>query len=100
MLADTPALFGRQRALLRYNSPASYTVTTAKTLRASGTYIWFYCGTADADAPQNRAFAAELTRLKIPHYFFWEPAVGHSWALWRDLIPLAVSTASQRLSHV
>jgi enterochelin esterase-like enzyme len=100
MLADTsPALFDHDKALWRYNSPAYDVVSAAPALRASRTYIWFYCGTADGDAPQNRAFAAELARLRIPHHFFWEPGVGHTWALWRDLIPLSLTTASERLSH-
>jgi enterochelin esterase-like enzyme len=99
MLADTsPALFGRRKTLLRYNSPKFYAATHAAALRASRTYIWFYCGTADSDAPQNGAFAAELTRLGIPHDFFWEPGVRHTWALWRDLMPLSLVTASERLT--
>jgi len=100
MLADTsPVLFDHDKALWRYNSPAHDVVSVAPALRASRTYIWFYCGTADGDANQNRAFAAELARLRIPHHFFWEPGVGHTWALWRDLIPLSLTTASERLSH-
>jgi enterochelin esterase-like enzyme len=100
MLADTsPVLFGHRKALLRYNSPKDYAASAGRALRASRTYIWFYCGTADPDAPQNSAFAAELTRLGIPHTFFWEPGVGHTWALWRDLMPLSLVTASERLSH-
>jgi len=100
MLEDVPALFGHRKALERYNSPSLYLLSAARKIRASRTFIWFYCGTADADARQNRAFAAELTRLKIPHYFFWQQGVGHTWALWRDLMPLSVITASDRLSHV
>jgi enterochelin esterase-like enzyme len=99
MVEDVPKLFGHRAALERYNSPEYEVVSAARALRASRTYIWFYCGTADADAPVNRVFAAELTRLRIPHSFSWEQGVGHTWALWRDLTPLSLQTASERLSH-
>jgi enterochelin esterase-like enzyme len=100
MVEDVPKLFGHREALERYNSPEYDVVSVAKALRASRTYIWFYCGTADADAPVNRTFVAELNKLRIPHRFFWVPGVGHTWALWRDLMPLSVITASERLSDV
>lgn len=98
MLADTsPALFDHSEALVRYNSPLYQVFSAAPSLRASRTYIWFYCGRADEDAAQNRTFAAELTMLGIAHDFFWEPG-GHTWKLWRDMLPQALVTASERLS--
>ena len=99
MLADTsPALFDHSKALVRYNSPQYQVFSAAAGLRASRTFIWFYCGQADEDAAQNRTFAAELTALGIAHDFFWEPG-GHTWRLWRDQMPHALAAASERLSH-
>jgi len=99
MLAGTsPALFDHSRALLRYNSPAYQVVVAAPRLRAARTYIWFYCGSADEDAGQNRAFAAELARLGVAHDFFELPGA-HTWRLWRDTMPLSLVTASEHLRH-
>jgi len=95
---DIPALFGRDQALLRYNSPSDQVVSAASQLRATGTYIWFYCGRADEYAGQDRDFAAELTALGIAHDFFWEPG-SHTWRLWRDMMPQALITASEHLRH-
>jgi enterochelin esterase-like enzyme len=99
MIADNaPALFDHSRALLRYNSPAYQIAVAALRLRAARTYTWFYCGSADEDASQNRAFAAELTTLGVAHNFFELPGA-HTWKLWRDTMPLSLITASEHLSH-
>ncbi|HYB13853.1 MAG TPA: alpha/beta hydrolase-fold protein [Streptosporangiaceae bacterium] len=95
---NIPALFGRDQALLRYNSPSDQVVSAAPQLRTTGTYIWFYCGRADEYAGQDRDFAAELTPLGIAHDFFWEPG-SHTWRLWRDMMPQALITASEHLRH-
>jgi len=100
VIADNnPAFFDHSRALLRYNSPIDDVFTVAARLRAARTYIWFYCGRTDVGyTAQNNRFAAELTALGIAHDFLWEPG-SHSWALWRDMIPQSLITASEHLSH-
>jgi enterochelin esterase-like enzyme len=99
MMADNiPAVFGHDPAVLAYNSPARQLLSVANQLRVSRSYIWFYCGTRDWLAAQNRAFAAELTRLGIGHRFFEVPGT-HNWALWRGQMSQALMTASEHLSH-
>lgn len=99
MTADNiPAVFGRNPALLRYNSPADQVVVAAPRLRAARTYIWFYCGASDELAGQDRDFNAELADLGIAHHFFELPGT-HTWRLWRSAMPQALITASERLSH-
>ncbi len=99
MIADNiPAIFGRDQALLRYNSPADEVRAVAPQLAAAGIYIWFYCGESDELADQNRDFDAELTVLGLPHDFFERPGT-HNWALWRALMPQALITASEHLRH-
>jgi enterochelin esterase-like enzyme len=97
MRADNiPAIFGGQRALLAYNSPAAYLPRIAPTLRRSGTYIWFYTGSRDSLLAQNRAFAAELERYRIAHTFFVDPG-GHTWRIWRGNARAALLVAATRL---
>lgn len=99
MIADNiPAIFDHSQALLRYNSPADQVIAVAPRLAMAGTYIWFYCGKSDELAGQNRDFDAELTSLGIAHHFFEWPGT-HNWALWRALMPQALITASEHLSH-
>jgi len=99
MVADNmPAIFGRSPGALAYNSPATWIRAVASEVRASRTYIWFYCGASDSLARQNRSFAAELRALGIAHRFFVIPGT-HSWRLWRGQMPQALITASARLSH-
>jgi putative tributyrin esterase len=99
MKADNlAALFGHRQSLLRYNSPADTAWRVAPQLLADGTYIWFYCGTHDYLNSQNAAFSAELTTLGIPHDYFTWPGT-HNWKLWRALLPEALITASEQLSH-
>ncbi len=99
MTADNiPAIFGRSAGNLAYNSPAAWISSVAGQVRAQRTYIWFYCGADDWLAGQNRAFAATLTALGIPHRFFVAPGT-HNWRLWRGQMPQALITASEHLSH-
>ena len=99
MIADNiPAIFGRQASVLAYNSPATWITSVAAQVRAQHTYIWFYCGSGDPFAAQNRAFAARLTVLGIGHRFFVTPGT-HNWRLWRQQMPQALITASEHLGH-
>ena len=99
MVADNiPAIFGRNPQLLAYNSPASWLHAVLPQVRANGTYIWFYIGASDPLTAQNRAFAAELTALGVPHQFFVAPG-RHNWGLWRGLMPQSLIIASEHLSH-
>jgi enterochelin esterase-like enzyme len=98
MIADNPALFGHHPSLLRYNSPADQVFPASASLVAARTFIWFYCGASDELRGQNREFAAELTGLGVAHFFFEWPGT-HTWRLWRELMPQALITASEHLSH-
>jgi len=99
MLADQiPAIFGRSASVLDYNSPAKWIPTVAPQVRADHTYVWFYNGSSESLSAQNRAFAAQLSALGVPHHFFLAPGK-HNWALWRGLMPQALITASEHLNH-
>lgn len=93
---NLPAIFGGQPALLAYNSPIDYLPHVAATLRRNGTFIWFYTGSRDSLLAQNRAFAAELTRLHIAHRFFVDPG-GHTWRIWRANARASLLVALTRL---
>jgi enterochelin esterase-like enzyme len=93
-----PAIFGHSRRVLAYNSPAIWVVSAASQLRADHTLIWFYIGSRDPLAAQNRAFADELTTLGVAHRFFEIPGK-HDWRLWRSQMARALITASKDLSH-
>ncbi|HET7759092.1 MAG TPA: alpha/beta hydrolase-fold protein [Gaiellaceae bacterium] len=88
---------GRQNALA-YNSPLQTLPKAAKALRREGAYLWFYTGDKDSLRKQNFAFAAELSKLHVPHHFFVVSG-GHNWALWRTNAWQAVSVASAHLAH-
>lgn len=99
MRADhIPAVFGHSPQRLAYNSPASSILSAAAQVRADRTYLWFYIGSSDPLAGQNRAFAAELSALGIAHHFF-EPRGTHDWRLWRSQMSRALITASKHLGH-
>ncbi len=93
---DFPAIFGHSAGLLRYNSPADWVRSVAAQLRAERAFIWFYCGRSDFMRAGNRAFNAGLTALAVPHRYF-EPAGVHTFAMWRNLLPRALITASEHL---
>jgi len=98
-LADNlPAIFGRQPALLAYNSPMEYLPHVAATLRKLHTYFWFYCGSSDPLRAQNAAFAAELTRYHIEHKYFIARG-GHSWKIWRANARDAILVATTHLAQ-
>lgn len=92
------AIYDHDQRLVRYNSPAYTVRAVAAPLRLDGTYIWFYSGTRDVLKPQNLAFNAELTVLRIPHHFFPWPGA-HDWGMWRTLAPRALIVASEHLGH-
>lgn len=92
------AIFGNSASLLAYNSPAQWVASVAPQVRANGSYIWFYSGATDPLSAQNRAFAAQLTALGVAHKYFVVPG-RHNWSLWRRLMPQALITASDHLSH-
>ena len=100
MRADNiPAIFGGRRALLDHNSPAAYLPRVAKTLRRNGTFIWFYTGMRDTMLAENRAFAAELSRYRVPHRFFVDSG-GHTWKIWRANARRSLIVASDRLHWI
>jgi enterochelin esterase-like enzyme len=92
------AIFGHSARVLAYNSPAAWARSVAPKLRADHTFIWFYIGSSDRLAAQNKAFSAELTALGVAHRFFEVPG-RHSWRLWRSQMSRALITASDHLSH-
>lgn len=97
MLADNiPAIFGRRPAMLAYNSPAKYLPKVAPALRRNRTSVWFYTGSKDTLLGQNRAFAAELRRNRIPYVFFVDPG-GHTWKIWRGNAEAALLAATTRM---
>jgi enterochelin esterase-like enzyme len=95
---DVKSIFGGRQEKLAYNSPLETLPRTAKVLRRERAYLWFYTGDEDSLRKQNFAFAAELTRLHVPHHFFVVSG-GHNWALWRSNAWQAISVASAHLAH-
>ena len=93
---DLGAIFGHRPTLLRQNTPLDSVGAAAPALRGTHTFFWFYTGTDDRFRPQNSAFAALLTRLRIPHRFFLVHG-GHNWALWRGNAAGAYLAASHHL---
>jgi enterochelin esterase-like enzyme len=96
--AKLRSVFGRRLQLLPRNDPLTLVPRVAPTLRARGTYFWFYSGSEDSLRGQNTAFAAELGRLRVPHRFRLVYG-GHNWALWRSNARLAYLAAADRLAH-
>jgi len=85
-------------ALLARNSPAVEARRVADELVRDRTFIWFYCGSGDPLAGQNRSFAAELSALGIPHEFEILRG-GHSWVLWRQMARGALLAASEHVAN-
>jgi enterochelin esterase-like enzyme len=90
------AIFGHRASLLARNSPSLALPRVANALHRAGTFIWFYSGTDDRLRSQNARFAAELSRLQLPHRFFLVRG-GHNWALWRGNAARALLALSRRL---
>jgi enterochelin esterase-like enzyme len=91
-----PSVFGKDRALLKRNSPQLTIHAAARKLRRAHTYIWFYSGTGDRELKQNDRFAHTLARLHLPHRYAVVHG-GHNWAIWRGRAVDAYLAASKRL---
>lgn len=88
-LATSNNPFGHDQHVLRANSPILRIPALPSKVRRS-LHIFLYDGANDTDnAPATHAFARQLTRSQVPHY--WdnqnaEPigALYHTWVYWRD----------------
>jgi enterochelin esterase-like enzyme len=96
---DIKSIFGGNPRLLRWNSPLARLPRVAAALRRARSYVWLYSGSDDAFRAQNAAFAAELSRERIPHRYFVVRG-GHNWAIWRGEAGLALLAASHHLQDV
>jgi enterochelin esterase-like enzyme len=92
------SIFGRRLQNVAANTPLDFLPSVAPALRRAHTYFWFYTGRDDPLRKQNIGFAAELTRLHIPHEYFEVPG-GHNWALWRREAERSMRAALRRLAH-
>jgi enterochelin esterase-like enzyme len=98
-LADNVrSVFGGSQQRLAFNSPLLELGRQATALRGAGAFIWFYSGRADRLRTQNAAFAAALTRARVPHRYFLVNG-GHNWALWRGNAGISLLNASRHLAH-
>ena len=93
---DLRSVFGGRRSVLRWNTPFFRLPHVRRTMLRAHTFVWFYSGTHDSLLPQNRAFAAALTRAGVPHRFFVVRG-GHNWALWRGQAARAMLAAGRRV---
>ena len=94
---DIASIFGKQKALLRWNSPELTLRGAARALRAAHTFVWFYSGSVDKSLlPQNEAFARDLARLRIGSQYTVVRG-GHDWALWRGQAAKALFVACKHL---
>jgi enterochelin esterase-like enzyme len=96
--AHNHSIFGRELTGLAENSPLVTLPHVANALRQTHTYIWFYSGTTDPLHRENRQFAAELKRERLP-YAYHEFRGGHNWALWRGNAWRSYFVAARRLAH-
>ena len=92
------SIFGSDPQLLALNSPLIELSRRVNALRSAGTFVWFYSGRRDRLQPQNAAFAAALSRARLPHRYFTVSG-GHNWSLWRGNAAIALLAASKRLAH-
>ncbi len=92
------SIFGPRLQLLDANDPRLLLRRAAASLRALGTYFWFYSGSTDRFRVQNAAFARELAALGVP-YTYRLVYGGHNWAIWRDNARVAYLAAADRLAH-
>ena len=96
--AQNHSIFGRQLEGFELNSPIVFIHTTARTLRRTHTYFWFYSGKDDPLRLENREFATELRAAHVPHTYL-ELRGGHNWALWRGMATRSYLVAARRLAH-
>ena len=96
--AHDHSVFGRDLQGVAVNSPLDSVAAAAPALRKAHTYFWFYSGTTDPLHRENRAFASELTRLRLPHSYH-EFRGGHNWAVWRGNAWRSYLVAARRLAH-
>jgi enterochelin esterase-like enzyme len=92
------SIFGPKLQLLAENDPMTLLRREAPTLRRLHTFFWLYSGSDDPLRRQNRAFAAELTRMGVAYRYF-ELRGGHNWALWRKDARPAYLAALRRLAR-
>ncbi len=92
------SVFGRNLESVAQNTPLDLLSSVAPDLRRARTFFWFYSGKDDPYRIQNRAFADELKRYKIPHRYY-EFRGGHNWALWRGQATRSLLFAERRLAH-
>lgn len=96
--AHDHSIFGRSLAGVPANSPLEELPSIAPALKRTGTYLWFYSGTNDPLHRQNREFARELRKYRIP-FTYQEFQGGHNWALWRGDAWRALLTLEKRLAR-
>ena len=94
---DIRSIFGGRRALLSRNSPLDLLPLVAGEIRARRTYFWLYSGSTDKLRFQNKEFARELVRARIPSRFRLVRG-GHDWSLWRGQAGRALLVASRHLA--
>ena len=95
---DIKSIFGGRKTLLAWNSPLLTLPRAAQRMRRDHAYVWFYSGDEDRYLQENERFAAQLTRLHIPHQFL-KTSGGHNWGLWRDEAWNALKVASAHLAR-
>jgi len=93
-----PAIFGKDKPILRRNSPQLTVRHVARLLRREHVYFWLYSGTGDRELKQNDRFARELGRLHLRHRYFVIRG-GHDWSLWRGQAANAYIAAARRLGR-
>lgn len=96
--AHNHSIFGRELQGVARNSPLNQLASVAPTLRRLHTTFWFYSGTRDPLAGQNRVFAQKLAAARVRHTFL-DLSGGHNWALWRGMAWRSYSVASRKLAH-
>ena len=96
--AHNHSIFGRELQAVARNSPLDQLASVAPALRRLHTSFWFYSGTSDPLARQNRVFARRLDAARIRHTYL-ELRGGHNWALWRGMAWRSYLVAARRLAH-
>ena len=96
---DVPSIFEGNEHLLAWNTPLDTIAGAAPALRRAHTFFWIYTGSDDHFRAQNIAFAAKLTRARIPFRLRILHG-GHNWALWRGNAADAYLAASRHLGDV